>query len=656
MKKPKRTRSKPQCRETAADKRFGSRAKHGAILFVSAFSLLSMKLVHVQHTQHENWMEKRDLSRRKTEPLTAPSGTIYDYNYVPLACNLDVESVIFDNNEYLHNRYKANGEPEKRTRTAIDRIARILAAAESKRDWTEIRKAWSDDELRQRYVRWIAELIAPALEKPADQIFEEIVHRNDSKGKPTPVDAGETTLAKGIKASQQGALRAILAKHSILGISFRHEAKRQYPTDVDLWHLIGITNTKGPVCGLEYARAADLFGTDGSRTYEIDGRGEEIPTFKSVIVPPIPGKSLRTTLNFDLQELVEATVDEVGTGENEVYLKNLNAERVTVLLMDAKTMAIRAAVCREKGGKPGFWNPILEGCFEPGSTMKIFTLAAALESGKVRANTEIDCHNGYYDDEDVEPINDDHAFSSLTVTNILVNSSNIGAFKLAKTVGIKDFHEYLGKFGFGKKTGVECRNETPGIFKAPGQWDYNVLARTSFGYNIGVTPVQMCAALGVILNDGLYRKPYMVEEVLDAKRQVLEKHVPGDPVRVVSVKTARTTRDAMLDVVEEGTGDRAQSFDYWLAGKTATARSASVNAKGKTEYLAGDYCVSFLGYAPADNPKLIGLVVIDKPRADSDQLYGGKLAAPVFRRVMERAMRFYEVPVQEVAHSKKKVR
>ena len=158
----------------------------------------------------------------------------------------------------------------------------------------------------------------------------------------------------------------------------------------------------------------------------------------------------------------------------------------------------------------------------------------------------------------------------------------------------------------------------------------------------------MCAALGVILNDGWYKPPYLVEAVLDERNRVQEEHQAEGVRRVISASAAKATREAMFNVVERGTGTKAQSQDFYMAGKTGTARKAGVNG-----YTDGQYVVSFLGFAPVKNPKLVGVVVIDTPKAAGVSLYGGKLAAPVFRRIVERALRYYEIPAELVQHNAK---
>lgn len=617
------------------------RASIAACGLVLAFSALSYRIFAVQVLDRDQWTEQGQQNRRqKEETIPAPRGSIFDQHDRLLASDEMVQSIVFDN-IYLN---------EKKSKGALDRMALTLAKAEQS-TLVQIRRAWSEAELQQRYISWVASLIAPAIGKSPQEITDAIERRTNSKGSAMACDEGETVIAKEINALQSGALKKLLEENPLGCLRISSFFRRNYPSERDLTHIIGLINVNGPVCGVEYGRREDLKGTPGFRKYEVDGRGNEISGFQEEFLAPVPGKSLRVTIDTQLQDIVEEHLDMEGTEPGEIYVPGLDAKQVTVVLMDAKTMAIRAIACRKRPEKDGeqklmLQNPACDQVYEPGSTMKIVTVAAALNSGKVSLNTVIPINGPRYKDDRVSPINDDEAFDSLSVRDILVHSSNIGAYKLACTVGMKDFVENLHAFRFAQKTGLESNYEKPGQMQKV--WNYDGLARTSFGYAIDVTPVQMCAALGVLVNDGYYQAPYLVEEVMDHQNKILSKRSADKTSRVISASAARATRDALMDVVDHGTGTKAQSSHYYIAGKTATARKLV-----KQNYVEGQYVVSFLGYAPADNPKLLGIVIIDTPKAESSSQYGGKLAAPVFRRIMDSALLYYEVPGQTVTYSKK---
>jgi cell division protein FtsI/penicillin-binding protein 2 len=636
MKRPKYTPLDREC-----DACLKHRAGVALFILIVAFSSISARVFYLQMLRHDHWKEEVQTKRQRTEELPAARGAIFDAHQRLLASDEMVQAVVFDN--IFLNEQKSKG--------ALDRMAQSMAASE-KRPWVDLRRGWSEAELQHRYIWWLCSLISPALEKTPEELEAAIKNRTNRQGVNLAWDRGETVLAKEINALQSGNLKKLMEEHPLSCLKINSFFRRSYPNERDLTHVIGLINANGPVCGVEYGRQQQLKGTPGFRTYEIDGGGREVTGFQGKLVEPVQGNSLRLTLDTTLQDIVEETLDEVGTDPNEVYVPELEASRAIVVLMDAKTLAIRAIAVRRAGHKEGtplLVNPATEEIYEPGSTMKVVTIATALDSGKVNSNTLIPLHHGRYDDADIDPITDDEPFASLSVRHILVHSSNIGSYMLARTVGMKRFQESLRAFGFGDRTGMNCGRESAGIVQK--EWTYNVLARSSFGYNVGVTPVQMCGALGVILNDGWYKQPYLVDAVLDAKNRVLEEHQSRTLRRVISPSAAKATRDAMLDVVEMGTGTKAQSQDYYIAGKTGTSRKA-----GAGGYIDGEYVVSFLGFAPVQNPKLIGVVVLDAPKGTKQSLYGGKLAAPVFRRVMERALRYYSVPPEAVAHTAKPLR
>lgn len=608
---------------------------------MSLFSVVSARLVYVQHVQHEKWSARLDSNRRGAEELPAARGPVFDTKGRLLACDEMVESVVFDN-VFLNERV---------SKGATERMAKALGRVEQ-RPWAEIRHAWTDAEIKRRYVWWVAHTISSALGRPPEELAKAILERTNSRGTRLPDDEGETILAKELNATQSAALQKLTEAHPLAALHVRASFRRSYPSLRPLPHLVGLINANGPACGIELFSADRLKGTPGRRTYEVDGRGQEVTAFRGEFVHPKQGQALRLTIDTSLQEIVEQTLDEKGSDPDQIYVPDLDAKRVTVVLMEPKTMAIRAIACRRsdlKNDDPLLFNPAAQEPYEPGSTMKIVTLASALDSGKVDPNTMIPTNNGYYDDADIEPIHDDDAFPQLSAMDILVHSSNIGAYKLARTVGLKKFSDYVRNFGFGSPTGVECPRESRGILDPANDWTYNIMSRTSFGYNIAVTPLQMCSALGVLLNDGYFKRPHLIEAVLDAEdNRVLEETTTEPLRRVISSRAARQTRDAMRQVVERGTGTKAQSSDYTIAGKTGTARRAS-----KAGYADGQYIVSFLGFAPAENPKYLGLVVIDTPQGEARSLYGGKIAAPIFRRIIERCLRYSEVPVEDVVHNAK---
>ena len=281
--------------------------------------------------------------------------------------------------------------------------------------------------------------------------------------------------------------------------------------------------------------------------------------------------------------------------------------------------------------------------------MKIVTVAAAISSGKVNGESRIDLGaGGVWDDSDITQITDEHPDSSLTVEDILIKSSNIGAYKLARLLGTRRFEEMILDFGFCRRTGFESPSESRGYFAGNEKMTIQTLSRVSFGMAIQVTPAQMCGALGAIINDGNYQPLHMAESWVDEQGQPLDGLTRQPPRRVVTSAASKSVRRAMVEVVEKGTGKAGRSELFEIAGKTGTARKAVTllkDGKLRTSY-QGDVICSFIGFLPADNPRLGGLVIVDTPKGAKHAHYGGKMAAPLFRRIAERAMAYYEVPPQ----------
>ncbi len=631
------------------------RFRAGLLCFgvVSLFSLLSWRLLHLQFNQHEHFQTILDESHHRSHEISASRGDILDARGRVLACDEPVQKVTFDLDFLQH----------------ATRLAKALAQAEGMKA-NDLRHAFGLEELQNRYLDRVAHIAAPLLEMTESQFSEKI--RARLKIKPE----GEVALVKNLSVSAALKLRVDLEaagletyqenrgnQGKIGGLIFQNDFARRYPVDLPLKHIVGSFGETMPAPGMEPKPArgvagverfldADLTGKPGVREYEKDGLGREITAYRGRITPPRNGRNVRLSLDLGLQGVVEQALDETGDADNEVYLNDLNAERVVVVLFDPATMGVRAIGCRDKKHGPEnplLSNPATEMVYEPGSTLKMVTVAPAISSGKVSAQTRIDLGGGgVWDDSDITQITDEHAFSSLTVGEILVQSSNIGAYKLARLLGTRRFEEIIRDFGFCRRTGFESSSESRGSFAGNEKMTIQTLSRVSFGMAIQVTPAQMCGALGAIINDGNYQPLHLAESWVDDEGQPTESLTRQPPRRVVSAAASKAVRRAMVEVVEKGTGESGRSELFEIAGKTGTARKAVTllkDGKLRTSY-QGDLICSFIGFLPADKPRLGGLVIIDTPKSVKHAHYGGKMAAPLFRRIAERAMAYYEVPPQ----------
>jgi len=281
---------------------------------------------------------------------------------------------------------------------------------------------------------------------------------------------------------------------------------------------------------------------------------------------------------------------------------------------------------------------------EPGSTFKIVTAAAALNEKKVRPDSMIFCENGVWNFGGAA-LHDHRPFADLSVKDILVKSSNIGAAKLALSVGDQKFYEYIRRFGFGERTGIELPGEISGRIRSPQFWSKISITRIPMGHEIGVTPLQMTVAMAAIANGGKLITPRIVKSIATDDGKTISALSPVVLRQVISPQTARQIGDALRGVVSDrGTAAAAAIPGFTIAGKTGTAQK--VDPKGG--YEQGKYVVSFSGYVPADHPEFVGLVVLEEAHTSKPELnYGGLVAGPIFARIGEKAARYLDLQPRE---------
>jgi cell division protein FtsI (penicillin-binding protein 3)/stage V sporulation protein D (sporulation-specific penicillin-binding protein) len=279
---------------------------------------------------------------------------------------------------------------------------------------------------------------------------------------------------------------------------------------------------------------------------------------------------------------------------------------------------------------------------EPGSTFKIVTSAAALNEKVVRPDSVIFCENGLFP-YGGRQLHDHHPYGDLTVNDILMKSSNIGAAKLAMKLGDQKFYEYIRRFGFGERTGINLPGEIGGMVHPPHRWSKISITRIPMGQEVGVTPMQMITAMCAIANGGKLMMPQIIHEIVDDQGATVASFPPVEIRQAVTRDAATQVRNALKTVVsEKGTAALAKVAGFQVAGKTGTAQK--VDPKGG--YAAGKYIVSFIGFLPADDPEFVGLVMLDDAQTKSTENYGGMVAAPVFARIAEKAARYMNLQPQ----------
>jgi cell division protein FtsI (penicillin-binding protein 3) len=387
-----------------------------------------------------------------------------------------------------------------------------------------------------------------------------------------------------------------------------------------------------------------LHGQDGFRFIEHNRAGQEIVPYRGQERPQRDGYQVHLTIDLSLQNIVENEID--------AAMEEYSPQKATIILMRPQTGEILAMANRpdfdlnlRSEAKPEeMKNRAIIDMMEPGSTFKIVAAAAALNERKLRPDSTIFCENGLWTFGGAA-LHDHRAFSYLSVRDILVKSSNIGAAKLALSVGEQRFYEYIRRFGFGERTGIELPGEISGLIRPPQAWSKISITRIPMGHEVGVTPLQMTVAMAVIANGGKLVTPRIIKSINTPEGKIVSSLSPVLQRQVISSETAREIGDALRGVVSDrGTAAAAAVPGFTIAGKTGTAQK--VDPKGG--YEQGKYVVSFAGYLPADHPEFVGLVVLDDAHTSKPELnYGGLIAGPIFSRVAEKAARYLDLEPHE---------
>lgn len=419
------------------------------------------------------------------------------------------------------------------------------------------------------------------------------------------------------------------------GIGFLTENRRYYPRRElasQVLGYVGVDNTG--MSGIEYAFEDFIRGKAAKVTVHIDARRRPLG---SIDKPSTDGHTVVLTLDERIQYLAER--------ELEKAVAESGAQSGQAVVMVPRTGEILALAHRPTfnpnrfGAYPSTrWrNRAVADVIEPGSVFKIFTAAAALQEKVVDPDEVIDCGAGGIEIAGTR-INDHHPYDHLTFRAVMAKSSNVGAIRVAQRVGREGFNRYLREFGFGAPTGVELPGESAGLLRPTSRWSALSLPSMSFGQEIGVTALQMAAAVGAVANGGYLMKPMIVRQIEDSDGRVVRVNRPVAVRHVLESPTVDTLTDLLEGVVKDGTGRRAAVPGYVVAGKTGTAQK--LDAAGR--YSMIDHLASFVGFVPASQPALVILVSLDTPRGDRNE--AGDVAAPLFARIAEQALRHLAVP------------
>jgi cell division protein FtsI/penicillin-binding protein 2 len=470
----------------------------------------------------------------------------------------------------------------------------------------------------------VAAQLAPMIGQTRDELLTKLT-----------MHQGFVYLARTLEANRAHAILAL----KIPGINGSEVMRRVYPRGALAAQVLGVvsaapgTEGKG-LAGLEESRNSILEGHAGQRRVISDARGQPISI--STIHPEVSGASLKLTLDADIQQRTEDVLGAVG--------KVFDPKDATAIVMDPNSGAILAMATwpQINAADPATVTPeSLENRavgfdYEPGSTFKVVAVSAALQGGLITPDTPFNIPDQIQVADRTIHDDTEHPEETLTTAQILARSSNVGAIKIGALEGANTFNSWVHRFGFGAPTGVDLPGEEAGKTLAPNEYSGSSMGNLPIGQGELVTPLQMATAYAAIANGGILRPPHIVQAING--RSVSE---PAGH-RVISTATAAQVREMLQGVLgPEGTAHEVSVPGYQLAGKTGTASKINP-ATG--EYSETAYVASFIGFAPASDPKLLCAVVVDEPQSGS--IYGGTVAAPAFGQIMSFALPYLGIPPQ----------
>ena len=543
-----------------------------AALIIALFAMVSVKALELQVLDRERAFKLARKQHHGTSTLLPRRGKIFDTNGKELAVNVDVQSVY--------------ANPKK-----IKKPAETAKVLSTKLDVNE-KKTLKRVSSNKSFV-WVKRL-------------------------------ADTKAAEELKDSD------------IEGLGYIPEPKRIYPNGHLMGQVIGITDVDSiGIEGLEYHYDNLLIGKTRKITLKRDARGHKIlddpEEIQDIDKDKTSGNDIQLTIDSQIQHIVERELKE--------GIEEMGGEKGMALVMNPETGEVLAMASypfldpNKYREYPEFYRRNLPIWYahEPGSTMKVFLTAAALEDKKVNPSSKFNCENGRRKIgsaviKDVKPR------GTLTVKEIVQYSSNIGASKIGEMLGRDKYYKYLKKFGFGEKTGIGLPGESKGQLAAPRKWGPIELATISFGQGVSVTSLQLVTALSAIANGGYLMKPYVIEKITDPEGNVVEENKPEVVTRVVSYDTSDQMKQMLQNVVENGTGKKAQIPGFSVGGKTGTAQIPNPNTGG---YYSDRYIASFIGFTPVEDPQIVMVVVVEAPRKKT---HGGSVAGPIFKQIAEKVL------------------
>ncbi|MCU9600055.1 stage V sporulation protein D [Pallidibacillus thermolactis] len=472
-----------------------------------------------------------------------------------------------------------------------------------------------------------AEKLANILNAEVQEIYQQITKKSSME-----------RLKAGRKISNEKAKE--IEELNLPGVYIAEDSKRYYPFEDYLSHVLGFTGIDNQgLMGLELSYDKELAGKRGAVQFYSTAKGERMESMPDDYHPPVDGLDLVLTIDSQIQTILERELDNADA--------QYNPDGLIAIAMDPNSGEILGMASRPNFDPADFQHVAPEiynrnlpiwSTYEPGSTFKIITLAAALEEGKVNLEEE-----NFYDSGRVEVGGAQlHCWKrgghgSQTFLEVVQNSCNPGFVELGERLGKEKLFDYIKKFGFGEKTGIDLVGEGRGILFDLDKVGPVELATTAFGQGVSVTPIQQVTAVSAAINGGTLYQPYVVKELVDPEtEEVVMRKKPVAKRKVISDETSKTIRYALESVVAQGTGKNAFVDGYRVGGKTGTAQKAQGG-----RYLENNHIVSFIGFAPADDPQIVVYVAVDNPKGTVQ--FGGTVAAPIVGNIIEDSMRVLKV-------------
>lgn len=571
------------------------------------FLVLITRIFFIQVVNGGIWQERAAGLVEREQTIKASRGTITDRNGNILATDAPAYTVSV--NPEMINKLGIED-------VIIDKLSSLLGKSESEMRALVTAKKEDGTFFQQREVRSEGYKISPELAAKVDEFREKL--QDDYK-----------------------------AKNAIV---MTQESKRFYPEETLASHLLGYMSRDGKaVNGLEVSYDEQLTGTDGYLNYQKDAKGYKLPDSQDNYLPPQNGSNLKLTIDDTIQYYIEDAMKEAVAQYNPLSMTVIAADPNTMEILGmANWPTFNPNTYAETPDQKNFINHAIQSIYEPGSTFKIVTLAGAVEEKLFDPNATFESKRIYIGGY---PISDNgHAYGRISYLEGVKRSSNIAFVNLGyNMLGGERLRHYIDQFGFGKKTGIDLPSESaspikPLIYKSE-------IATAAYGHGlVQVTPIQQVAAISAIANGGKLMEPHLVKEIINPNDGTSEVIKPKVVRQVISKESSKLVSGYLEQVVADqtiGTGRNAYIEGYRVAGKTGTARKV-VNG----EYSKSKDVVSFIGFAPVNNPKIAMLIVIDQP--DGSNIGGGTAAAPVFKKIVSQTLQYMGVPKDTVKTTDKK--